>query len=79
MTESSMTPILKTNDQGLLAVVESVLNGAEVPYFVRGREAAGLLPFNATVVVPASFAEQAQELLREAQVAQEPGEPAASE
>ncbi len=65
MTDLEMTPILKTHDQGLLAVIESVLNGAE---------AAGLLPLNATIVVPAAFAEQASKLLKEAQEAHEPVE-----
>ncbi|NIM00615.1 MAG: hypothetical protein GTN89_07055 [Acidobacteria bacterium] len=74
MTDLEMTPILKTHDQGLLAVIESVLNGAEIPYFVRGAEAAGLLPLNATIVVPAAFAEQASKLLKEAQEAHEPVE-----
>lgn len=74
MTDLEMTPVLKTHDQGLLAVVESVLNAAEIPYFVRGAEAAGLLPLNATIVVPAPFAEAASKLLKEAQEAHEPAE-----
>ena len=71
MTDSEMTPILKTNDQGLLAVIETVLNSAEIPYFIRGAEAASLLPVNATVVVPVQFAETARTLLQETQEAHE--------
>jgi hypothetical protein len=71
MTDLEMTPILKTNDQGLLAVIETVLNGAEIPYFIRGAEASSLLPVNATIVVPAQFAEAAKALLKETQEAHE--------
>jgi len=71
MSEFEMTPILKTADQGLLAVVETVLNSAEIPYFIRGAEAASLLPLNATIVVPAQFADAAKTLLKETQEAHE--------
>ena len=64
MTELEMTPILKTNDQGLLAIIETVLNSAEIPYYIRGAEASSLLPVNATIVVPGAFAEQAKALLK---------------
>ncbi len=67
MVNPKMTPILKTNDQGLLAVIESVLKGAEIPYFIRGAEAASLMPVNATIVVPAQFADAAKALLKETQ------------
>ena len=67
MTDFEMTPILKTTDQGLLAVIETVLNGAEIPYFIRGAEASSLMPVNATIVVPAKFAEAAKALLKETQ------------
>ena len=68
--EESMTVIVKTNNQGLLAIYETVLNSAEIPYFIRGAEAASLMPVNATIVVPKEFAEQAEELLRQTQDAQ---------
>ena len=71
MSDLEMTPILKTTDQGLLAVVETVLNSAEIPYFIRGAEAAGLLPLNATIVVPAQFAKAAERLLKETQESHE--------
>ena len=71
MTDPEMTPILKTTDQGLLAVIETVLNSAEIPYFIRGAEAASLMPVNATVVVPAQFAEAAKALLKATQEAHE--------
>ena len=69
MTDLEMTPILKTTDQGLLAVIETVLNSAEIPYFIRGAEAASLMPVNATLVVPAQYADEAKTLLKETQEA----------
>ncbi len=74
MANPKMTPILKTNDQGLIAVIESVLNSAEIPYFIRGAEAASLIPVNATIVVPAQFAETAKALLKETQEVHESAE-----
>jgi len=74
MVNPEMTPILKTNNQGLLAVIESVLNGAEIPYFIRGAEAASLMPVNATIVVPAQFADAAKALLKETQEVHESAE-----
>lgn len=74
MVNPEMTPILKTNDQGLLAVIESVLKGAEIPYFIRGAEAASLMPVNATIVVPAQFADAAKALLKETQEVHESAE-----
>lgn len=67
MTELKMMPVLTTNNPGLLAVIETVLNGAEIPYFIRGAEAASLMPVNATVVVPEPYAEAAQELIKQTQ------------
>ena len=67
MSEQSMSPILKTRDAGLLAVFETVLNGAEIPYFIRGAEAASLIPVNATVVVPRAYEEAARALLDQTQ------------
>lgn len=67
----TMEGVLTTTNQGLLAVFETVLNGAEIPYFIRGAEAVGLLPLNATVVVPSKHVEAARELLREAEEAHE--------
>lgn len=71
MTDFKMTPILKTTDQGLIAVIETVLNGAEIPYFIRGAEASSLMPVNATIVVQEQYAEAAKELLRATQEAHE--------
>jgi predicted enzyme related to lactoylglutathione lyase len=69
----TMEVVTKTNNQGLLAIFETVLNGAEIPYFIRGAEAASLMPVNATVVVPSRHAEAAKELLRETEEAHETG------
>ena len=63
-------PVFTTNDQGLLAIVQSMLDGAEIPFFIRGAEAASLMPVKATVVVPAEHEESARELIGELQKAQ---------
>lgn len=42
--EMSYVPILETTDSSLLPVVESLLEGAEIPFFVQGEEALGVLP-----------------------------------
>lgn len=39
-----LVTILETSDINLLAVVKSVLQGAEIPFLVQGDEALGLLP-----------------------------------
>ena len=62
-----LTPVLRTNNPSLLMAFQAALNGAEIPHFVRGAEAASLMPVNAVVVVPREHAEAAQELLREAE------------
>jgi len=67
----TLEPVLTTNNQGLLAMYESALNGAEIPYYTRGSEAASLMPLNATVVVPTHHVEAAKELLREAEESHE--------
>ena len=61
--------IFTTNDQGLLAIIQSMLNGAEIPFFIRGAEAASLMPVKATVVVPSEFVEPARALLDDLQKA----------
>jgi len=61
--DPEMTVILRTNNQPLLAAFESVLTAAGIPFFVRGEEAASLMPINAVLVVPKAHSEAALELL----------------
>lgn len=70
-----MVPIFKTNDQGLLMILQSVLNGAEIPFFVRGEEAASLMPLKATIVVPEPHVEAAKGLLEGIQQAHVEADP----
>jgi len=62
-----LIPILRTTNQPLLMAFQAALNAAEIPNFVRGAEAASLMPVNAVVVVPKQHAEAAKELLRQAE------------
>ena len=39
-----LVTVLETSDVNLLAVVKSILHGAEIPFLVQGDEALGLLP-----------------------------------
>lgn len=67
--------MLETADSGLLAVVKSLLDGAEIPYLVQGDEAMSLFPLGAfgkgpfrhgvgaVVRVPPSHARDAEALL----------------
>jgi len=66
MTEThdvEIVELLTTSNQGLIAAIHAVLNGAEIPFFVRGAEASSLFSFQATIVVPATYAEQAKEMI----------------
>ena len=67
----TLEPVLETNNPGLLAVYESALNNAEIPYFIRGGEAASLMPLNATLVVPSHHVQAARDILRDAEEAHE--------
>lgn len=69
--------VFETTDVALLPVIKSVLQSAEIPFFVRGDEAMGILPvgsfgsginyngrgLGAAVVVHESWAEEAKALL----------------
>ena len=61
--DPEMTVVLKTNNQPQLAAFESALTAAGIPYFVRGEEAASLMPLNAVLVVPKAHVDAARELL----------------
>ncbi len=58
-------------------MIKSILDGAEIPYLIQGEEALSMLPvgqlggpfarrgLGAAVMVPAEYADTAQELLRQ--------------
>ena len=62
--DPEMTSVLRTNNQPLLTAFESALSAAGIPFFVRGEEAASLMPVNAVVVVPKVNVAAAKELLQ---------------
>ena len=59
-----LVPVLKTNNRPLLAAFQGALASSGIPHYVRGAEAASLMPLNATVVVEVQHLEAAKELLR---------------
>ena len=65
-----MVQVLKTNNQSLLTTFEMVLTAANIPHFIRGAEAASLMPINATVVVAEEHKDAATALLVEAEQGQ---------
>lgn len=54
--------VLRTTNQPLVATFRAALDAAGIPHFVRGEEAASLMPLNAVVVVPAEHAEAAKKI-----------------
>lgn len=72
-----MVPVFRTADQALLPVIKSLLEGTDIPHFIQGDEAVGLLPLGkpgsgffgdalqAVVLVPEDRAEEAEALLSE--------------
>ncbi len=62
-----MTQVLRTSNQTLLTAFESALTAAGIPHFIRGAEAASLMPINATVVVPAEHQDAATAILVDAE------------
>lgn len=79
-----LVPVFKTADISLLMVVKSLLDSAEIDYFVQGEEALGLFPVGpmggslvgkaiaAVVLVPPDRLEEAKALLEEVSPAEEP-------
>lgn len=70
-----MISVLETSDADTLPVLKSVLEAADIPYFVQGEEAFGMLPtggvsgsfgkrgLGVAILVPADRADEARELL----------------
>ena len=75
---NDLVTVLETAAVNLLAVIKSILDGAEIPYLIQGEEALSLLPvgrlggpfarrgLGAAVLVPAEHAETARGLLKQA-------------
>ena len=75
--DDELVSVFRSADAALLPVIKSVLASADIPFTVQGDEASGLFPFGsagggadarrlgAVVRVPASRAEEAEELLEE--------------
>ena len=65
-----MAELIRTNDLALIAVVEALLNGEDIPVHVADRHASvidGSLRFiQMRVLVPDDRADEARELIREA-------------
>ena len=62
-----MSQILRTTNQTLLTAFEMALTAAGIPHFIRGAEAASLMPINATVEVAEEHKDAATALLVEAE------------
>lgn len=72
-----LVPAFRTTDPGLLPVIKSLLDSAEIPFFVQGEEAMGLFPLGAfgghpsrarlaaVVHVPPDRVDEVRELLGE--------------
>jgi hypothetical protein len=71
-----MKRVLQTSNQTLLTAFESALTAAGIPHFIRGAEAASLMPINATVVVPEEHQDAATAILVEAEQGHTMSEPA---
>ena len=70
--ESGPVTVFRTNDPGLLAVAQSLLEDADIGFFVAGQAVSGLYPGGATgpygvpeVRVAAENAEEARDLLKD--------------
>jgi Putative prokaryotic signal transducing protein len=70
--DSGPVTVFRTNDPGLLAVAQSLLEEADIEFFVAGQAISGLYPGGAAgpfgvpeICVAAENAEEARELLKE--------------
>ena len=70
-----MVPVLRTNNQPLLAIFEAALTANNIPHYIRGAEAASLMPTNAVVVVPPEHLDTARGILFDAENSQAAVEP----
>ena len=70
--DSRPVAVFKSNDPGLLAVAQSLLEAADIEFFVSGQAVSGLYPGGATgpygapeIRVAAEYADEARLLLKE--------------
>jgi putative signal transducing protein len=70
--DTAPVTVFRTNDPGLLAVAQSLLEDAHIEFFVAGEAASGLYPGGATgpygvpeIRVAAQNADEARKLLKE--------------
>ena len=67
-----MAELVRTNDPGLISVIEALLGGAEIPYHVADRNMSilegsiGAIPVR--ILVPSEYQDSARELLRESEL-----------
>lgn len=69
-----MAELLRTNDVGLMSVVEGLLTAADIPYHVADRNMSvidgSILVIQMRVLVPDDHVEEARELLTDADLGQ---------
>jgi hypothetical protein len=67
-----MVELVRTNDPGLLSVIEGLLSGAEIPYHVADRNMSvmegSIIAIQARILVPEDYEWQARELLTDAEL-----------
>lgn len=67
-----MAELVRTNDPGLLSVIEGLLAGADIPYHVADRNMSilegSILAIQARVLVPDSREAEARDLLTDAEL-----------
>ena len=69
-----MAELIRTNDVGLISVVEGLLTAAEIPYHVADRNMSvldgSILAIQMRVLVPDDWAPEARELMADAELGQ---------
>jgi len=64
--------LVRTNDHGVIAVVEGLLDGSSIPYYVADRDISSIAgtinAIQARIMVPDDYEERAREALTDADV-----------
>jgi hypothetical protein len=67
-----MVELVRTNDPGLISVIEGLLTGTDIPYYVADRNMSvlegSILAIQARVLVPESREAEARDLLTDAEL-----------
>lgn len=67
-----MAELVRTNDHGVIAVVEGLLDGSNIPYYVADRDISSIAgtinAIQARIMVPDDYEERAREALTDADV-----------